>query len=115
MTTNFLLEVSLDAYAEAILAQARAMPPGKLVLVGHSMGGAAITAAASRRPDLFARLVYLCAFVPRPGKPVATLPQEGYALGHAGPQAAPALQAGKPVSDFNHIPPTTPPSDKEFS
>lgn len=77
--------VTMDAYAEAIHAQARAMPDGPLVLVGHSMGGAAITAAASARPELFSRLVYLCAFLPRPGESVASLAKEGHALGGGGP------------------------------
>ena len=36
----------------------------KPIVVGHSMGGLAITRAASDDPALFAELVYLCAFVP---------------------------------------------------
>ena len=39
----------------------------KPFVVGHSMGGFAITQAAASRPDAFAGLVYLCAFVPQPG------------------------------------------------
>jgi pimeloyl-ACP methyl ester carboxylesterase len=36
-------------------------------LVGHSMGGMAITQAAEYVPDRIAALVYLCAFLPGPG------------------------------------------------
>ncbi len=34
------------------------------ILVGHSMGGLAITRAAADAPELFSQLVYLCAWVP---------------------------------------------------
>lgn len=59
-----LAEVTLDLYAEAILA---AMT-GPTVLVGHSAGGFPISAAAMRRPDLIRHLVYLCAHLPQTGK-----------------------------------------------
>ena len=53
--------VTLASYAEAIVAEARAMQSERLILVGHSMGGAAITAAASLAPELFSRLIYIYA------------------------------------------------------
>lgn len=53
-------DVTLDLYAEAI---ARACGP-QTVLVGHSMGGYAITAAAALVPDRITQLIYLCAYVP---------------------------------------------------
>jgi pimeloyl-ACP methyl ester carboxylesterase len=56
-------EVTLDAYAEAILAAIDA----PVVLVGHSMAGFPITAAAENAPEKIARLVYLCAYVPAGG------------------------------------------------
>ncbi|WP_372893420.1 alpha/beta fold hydrolase [Rhodosalinus sp.] len=56
-------EVTLEAYAEAILG-AIADP---VVLVGHSMAGFPITAAAEKAPEKIARLVYLCAYVPAGG------------------------------------------------
>jgi pimeloyl-ACP methyl ester carboxylesterase len=55
--------VTLDAYAEAILSAIDA----PVVLVGHSMAGFPITAAAERAPEKIARLVYLCAYVPAGG------------------------------------------------
>jgi pimeloyl-ACP methyl ester carboxylesterase len=45
------------------------------VLVGHSLGGAAITAAAEEVPNQISKLVYLCAFLPRDGESVADLAQ----------------------------------------
>jgi pimeloyl-ACP methyl ester carboxylesterase len=64
-----LENVTLDAYAEAIAA---ACGPAT-VLVGHSMGGYAITAAARLVPARIARLVYLCAYVPREGLSLADM------------------------------------------
>ena len=62
-----LAEVTLDAYAAAIVA-ALERPA---VLVGHSMGGYPITLAAERAPERVARLIYLCAYVPAPGLSLA--------------------------------------------
>lgn len=81
--------VTLESYARAILTVAKAMPPGPIILVGHSMGGAAITAAASLESGLFAGLVYVCAFAPREGESVASLAKEGYTLGYGGPKSEP--------------------------
>ena len=82
-------DVTLAGYAEAIVEKARSLPPAKRVLVGHSMGGAAITAAASIAPSLFAKLIYVCAFLPRPGESVAELSKQSHAMGAPGPQAEP--------------------------
>lgn len=58
---------TLEGYARAIHDAARSMnaPP---VVVGHSMGGFAMTEAANRYPGAFAGLIYVCAFVPEPGE-----------------------------------------------
>lgn len=56
-------EATLDRYAEAIL-DAIVAP---VTLVGHSAAGYPITLAAERAPGKIARLVYLCAYVPKPG------------------------------------------------
>ncbi len=61
--------VTLDAYARAIVG---AMTE-KTVLVGHSMGGYAIAAAASLAPEQVDRLVYLCAYVPQEGISLAQM------------------------------------------
>jgi len=57
-------EVTLALYADAIIAAMR----GPTVLVGHSAAGFPISAAAMKRPDLVAHLVYLCAHLPQTGK-----------------------------------------------
>ncbi|MFN6925122.1 MAG: alpha/beta fold hydrolase [Tabrizicola sp.] len=64
---------TLDAYAEAILAAAT---PGT-VLVGHSAGGYAITAAAEADPSRFAGLIYLCAYLPQTGQSLADMRRAG--------------------------------------
>ncbi len=79
-------DVTLQLYADSIIAQARSMNSDRLVVVGHSMGGAAITAAASQAPELFTRLIYVCAFLPRPGESVADLGKESHAISNGGPQ-----------------------------
>ena len=43
------------------------------ILVGHSMGGYSITAAAENDPSLISRLVYLCAYTPWPGMSLAQM------------------------------------------
>ncbi|WP_417523061.1 alpha/beta fold hydrolase [Marinovum sp.] len=62
-------EVTLARYAEAICA---ALGRNTLLL-GHSAAGYAITAAAERAPERIARLVYLCAYVPEPGRSMLDL------------------------------------------
>lgn len=57
--------VSLDDCARAIVAAAGSQPAW---LVGHSLGGAAITAAAAMRPELFQALVYVAASAPLAGE-----------------------------------------------
>ncbi len=57
---------TLRSYAECIVSAARGLSQ-KPFVVGHSMGGIAITDAAGSQPEAFAGLVYLCAFVPRIG------------------------------------------------
>jgi pimeloyl-ACP methyl ester carboxylesterase len=58
-------EVCLDDWRGAVIAALEGVR-APAVLVGHSMGGLAITLAAAERPDLIRSLVYLCAVVPDP-------------------------------------------------
>lgn len=62
-----LAEVSLKAYADSIcnVLDAQTEP---VILVGHSMGGIAITQAAEYRPDRINKLVYLTAFLLQDGE-----------------------------------------------
>jgi pimeloyl-ACP methyl ester carboxylesterase len=64
-------EVTLKSYADSICKIASAQPES-VILVGHSMGGVAITEAAESCPDKVAALVYMCAFLPRNGDSLAT-------------------------------------------
>jgi len=66
-------QISLDLYVEAIL-DAIAQPT---VLVGHSMAGYPITAAALRAPEKIARLVYVCAYVPQAGLSLVDMRRAG--------------------------------------
>jgi pimeloyl-ACP methyl ester carboxylesterase len=65
-------EVTLDAYATRI-CQVLSEQPEPSVLVGHSMGGIAITQAAARCAPQVALLVYLAAFLPRNGQSLLDL------------------------------------------
>lgn len=58
--------VTLDSYTSRICAIARTQPE-QVILVGHSMGGVAITQAAENCRERVGALVYLCAFLPRNG------------------------------------------------
>ncbi|MEY4982097.1 MAG: hypothetical protein RIR62_363 [Pseudomonadota bacterium] len=60
--------VTLQDYTRATLAAAG----GRAILVGHSMAGVVITAAAEAAPDRIAGLIYLCAHLPRAGWSVAS-------------------------------------------
>jgi pimeloyl-ACP methyl ester carboxylesterase len=62
-----LSEVTLEGYAQAILQALDALSDGPVVVVGHSMAGYPITAAACLRPERIAALVYLCAYRPQDG------------------------------------------------
>lgn len=66
-------EVTLESCADAIIAAME----GPTVLVGHSMGGFPITAAAERAPGKVAALVYVCAYVPVAGMTMADMRRAG--------------------------------------
>lgn len=66
---------SLARYSKRVL-EAVAACSQKPIVVGHSMGGMAITKAAMDAPGEAAALVYVCAFVPLPGESVAGLARE---------------------------------------
>lgn len=68
-----IAQVTLDLYVEAIL-DAITQPT---VLVGHSMAGYPITAAALRAPEKIARLVYVCAYVPQAGQSLVDMRRAG--------------------------------------
>lgn len=55
-------EVTLDLYAAHVAHIVDAIK-GPVVLVGHSMGGAAISQSCEMRPERIALAIYLCAFL----------------------------------------------------
>jgi pimeloyl-ACP methyl ester carboxylesterase len=60
-----LKDVTLDDYAAAVVAATLSLARhGRVTLVGHSMGGIAITRAAEAIPEHTRRLVYLASFCP---------------------------------------------------
>lgn len=56
--------VSMSTYAQDVCNKLQTIG-GPCVVVGHSMGGVVISAAAELRPDLFKSMVYLAAMVPQ--------------------------------------------------
>lgn len=61
-TADELAAVTLEGWADFVIAQARTLAP-PVVLVGHSRAGIVISTAAEREPGAFAGLVYLAAFL----------------------------------------------------
>jgi pimeloyl-ACP methyl ester carboxylesterase len=65
--------ITLGTYVDAILASIEA----PAVVVGHSMAGMWISAAAEAAPDRIARLVYIAAWAPEDGQSARDLRQAG--------------------------------------
>jgi pimeloyl-ACP methyl ester carboxylesterase len=63
-------EITLGAYAQRI-CDVVTKAPDPVILVGHSMGGGAITQASHWRPDGLAALVYVAAYMPPHGTSIA--------------------------------------------
>jgi pimeloyl-ACP methyl ester carboxylesterase len=70
-----LAALDLDAAATLLIDQVRKIGRGvPTTVVAHSMGGAVLTRAAEKRPDLMAHLVYLTAYMPASGTPCLAYP-----------------------------------------
>lgn len=85
------LLVSLKSYTDDIIYAAETLP-APCILLGHSLAGFAISAAAERRPDLFSMLIYLTAAVPKLGR--STLRDAT----PSGPSQAPKMRLGLSVT-----------------
>lgn len=68
LTHTLSLDVYRDKVVEAISKEA-----GKVILVGHSMGGMVITAVAEKIPTRISKLVYIGAFLPSNGQALTDL------------------------------------------
>jgi pimeloyl-ACP methyl ester carboxylesterase len=64
-------DMTLEGYARRICETLAQGTPA--VVVGHSMGGVAVTQAAARCPEHVAALVYVSAFVPQEGQSLTDL------------------------------------------
>lgn len=97
--TTPLAEVTLERYAQAILAAARAMHDGPVPVLGHSMAGYAIAAAALEAPEQVEKLIFLCAYVPQEGRSLVDLRK-------AGPRQPllPAIRMGADGISFSFAP-----------
>jgi pimeloyl-ACP methyl ester carboxylesterase len=62
-----LAQVTLGLYVQRVVEALEALGE-PAILLGHSMGGISITAAAERASERIAKLVYLCAFLPLDGE-----------------------------------------------
>jgi pimeloyl-ACP methyl ester carboxylesterase len=69
--TTPLSQITLTAYADRICQALGEGPPA--LLVGHSMGGMAITQAAARTPEHITALAYVAAFIPGDGQSLLDL------------------------------------------
>ncbi|MDH7459993.1 alpha/beta fold hydrolase [Chitinophagaceae bacterium 26-R-25] len=69
-TAPYLL--SLDAYRDKV-ADPISKVDGKVILVGHSMGGMVITSVAEKIPSKIKKIVYIGAFLPASGEAIADL------------------------------------------
>lgn len=65
-------QASINSYRDKVLAVMNQIP-GKVILVGHSMGGMVITAVADKAPEKIEKLVYVGAFLPTNGQSLMDL------------------------------------------
>lgn len=88
-------QVTLATYAQAIVDALH----GPTIVVGHSMAGYPITAAAELDPRNIAALVYLCAYAPKSGLSLADMRR-------AGPRQplAPAIRLDASRTSFTFAP-----------
>jgi pimeloyl-ACP methyl ester carboxylesterase len=90
--TTAAQNTSLNLYRDKVIAAVNSVN-GKVILVGHSLGGEVISAVAEQIPQKIDRLIYLAAFLPANGQSVldlastdttsllgASISQSGYAL-----------------------------------
>lgn len=70
--TTSPLNVSIDIYRDKVIAAINQIN-GKVILVGHSMGGVVVTAVAEKIPNQIEKLVYIGAFLPANGQSLTDL------------------------------------------
>jgi pimeloyl-ACP methyl ester carboxylesterase len=70
--TTVPYKLSLDVYRDKVV-DAIMKVNGKVILVGHSMGGMVVTAVAEKIPAKISKLVYIGAFLPKSGQALTDL------------------------------------------
>ncbi|MGB8622065.1 MAG: alpha/beta hydrolase, partial [Paracoccaceae bacterium] len=96
-------DVGMQEYAAHVAGIAAQGPPA--MLVGHSMGGMVISAAAERAPEAARKLVYVAALLPRSGQSLLDLIKQQRTRGIAD-AVRPSDQPGatmldpEPAADF---------------
>ncbi|MCE7060216.1 alpha/beta fold hydrolase [Dyadobacter sp. CY343] len=65
-------DISLNVYRDKVVGAISGLS-GKVILVGHSMGGMVITATAEKIPDKIEKLIYIAAFIPANGQSLLDL------------------------------------------
>lgn len=66
------VSVSINSYRDKVIAAIENLT-GKVILVGHSMGGVVVSAVAEKIPERIEKLVYIGAFVPQDGQSLVDL------------------------------------------
>ncbi|MBT1687629.1 alpha/beta fold hydrolase [Dawidia soli] len=66
------LNLTLDVYSNKVI-EAVSEVNGKVILVGHSMGGMVVTTVAEKIPTRIHKLVYIAAFLPASGQALTDL------------------------------------------
>lgn len=64
--------VSIDVYSQKVISAVQSVQ-GKVILVGHSLGGMVVTDVAEKIPSKIEKLVYLAGFVPENGQSLLDL------------------------------------------
>lgn len=90
--------LSIDAYRDKVI-DAMSKTDGKVILVGHSLGGMVVTSVAEKVPAKISKLVYIGAFLPVSGQALGDL-----AMTDPGSRLGPSLvqSADKLTLDVNH-------------
>jgi pimeloyl-ACP methyl ester carboxylesterase len=70
--TTSTYAVSIDAYRDKVI-EAISKVDGKVILVGHSMGGMVVTSVAEKIPSKISKLVYIGAFLPASGQSIGEI------------------------------------------
>lgn len=77
-------QASFESYVQSVVAQVNAQP-GRVILVGHSMGGMVISQVAEQIPDKIEKLIYLSAYLPLNGQSLQDLSGAGDSESLIGP------------------------------